>query len=492
MPIRKFLSLNSEKLSPDFSSSTVLCVGDVMLDRFIYGDVERVSPEAPVPVMRIKRDFSMVGGAGNVVNNLSSLGAQVIFISVVGDDDTGKIIEEHFQKLPNVTTKLFIEEHRKTSLKTRFIAQSQQLLRVDDEVISACSAQTEDQIAAFFHQYLSKIDVLILSDYGKGLLSSALCQAIITEAKGKIPIIVDPKGRHYNHYSGATLITPNLKEMCDVVGHSLQGDAEVLGAANKLREKFDIESVLVTQGSAGMLLVDNQGQSHKIHARAQEVFDVSGAGDTVVATLAASLAQKIPLVESSHLANIAAGIVVGKVGTAAVTINELKSSLQGSNHIETSKKIMSLSDIAQELKKWRHQGLRIGFTNGCFDLLHLGHIHLLQQSAKGCDKLIVGLNSDVSVKRLKGDTRPIQSEEVRSQVLAALSTVAAVIIFDEETPFKLIKDILPDVLIKGADYTVDQVVGADIVQAHGGQVMLVNLQPGHSTTATVAKLKAIS
>ena len=491
MPIRKFLSLNSEKFTLDFSKSTILCIGDVMLDRFIYGDVERVSPEAPVPIMRIKRDFNMVGGAGNVVNNLSSLGAQVIFISVVGDDDTGKTIKDHLQKLPNVTAKLLIEGHRKTPLKTRFIAQSQQLLRVDDEVISVCTAKTEDEIAALFQQYLSKIDVLILSDYGKGLLSSSLCQTIITAAKGKVPVIVDPKGRHYTHYSGATVITPNLKEMRDVVGHPLQDDADVLEAANELREKLDVESVLVTQGAAGMLLVDNQGQSHKIHARAQEVFDVSGAGDTVVATLAASLAHEIPLLESSYLANIAAGIVVGKVGTAAVTVNELKSSLHDNHHHETSKKVMSLSEITQELKSWRHQGVRIGFTNGCFDLLHLGHIHLLQQAAKGCDKLIVGLNSDMSVKRLKGDTRPIQNEEVRSQVLAALSTVAAVVIFDEETPLNLIKGILPDVLIKGADYTVDRVVGADIVQAHGGKVMLVNLQPGHSTTATVAKLKTI-
>ena len=472
----------------NFSNITALCIGDVMLDRFVYGQVERISPESPVPILKMNRDFTVVGGAGNVARNIASLGGNVIFIGVIGNDFTGDVLKKHLDELPNTQAILFAEANRQTIQKTRFIAQGQQLLRVDEETPNPCLDLTKQQILNYCKKALSECQVLILSDYNKGLFSKDLCQDIISLAKGKVPIVIDPKGRHYGHYKGATILTPNLKELSEVTGQSFKNQAQITEAGTILKNQLDIDSLLITQGSQGMTLLEGNKDPKQIPAVAREVYDVSGAGDTVVATLAVALANDVSLPDACRLANAAAGIVVGKVGTATLNAEELEVSFNHHTTVHTEQKVLPLSKAMEILKDWRRQGLKVGFTNGCFDLLHLGHLHILQESAAACDKLIIGLNSDSSVKRLKGDSRPVQNEETRSQVLAALGMVDLVIIFDEETPYKLISNLLPDVLVKGADYKIDKVVGADIVQAKGGEILLVEIKEGHSTTKTVTKM----
>ena len=477
-----------------FSRATVLCVGDVMLDHFVYGQVERISPESPIPILHQQHQFSMLGGAGNVIRNITALGGHVVFVSVLGHDHAGHVVEQQLQSLNTVQAHLFKENNRQTIQKTRFIAQGQQLLRVDEEAILPVAPQIEAEIINCVEHFLPTCQAVILSDYHKGLfnknLSLNLIQRIRLQA-AHIPIIVDPKGRHYQRYQGATILTPNLKELSEVIGHPLNTQPQIVQESRRLKGELNIESLLVTQGSQGMTLIEKDAEPCSFAAKAREVYDVSGAGDTVVATLALALATDYSLKEGCYLANEAAGIVVGKVGTATITQTELENSLNQHHPIHHSQKIMTLSQVQDSVKRWRYQGLKIGFTNGCFDLLHLGHLHILQEAAKKCDKLVVGLNTDLSIKCLKGDNRPIQNQETRAMVLAALSMVDAVILFEAETPIELIKGIHPDVLIKGADYTLDRVVGGDFVQARGGQVVLVDLQQGHSTTNTVTKIRAI-
>ncbi len=474
----------------DFSHATVLCIGDVMLDRFVYGQVERISPESPVPVLRMNRDFTVIGGAGNVARNISSLNANVIFIGVIGNDNAGSILKNHLDALPNTQSTLIVEPNRQTIQKTRFIAQGQQLLRLDEETPIPCALATEQKILELCERYIPKSQALVLSDYNKGIFSKDLCEQLIKLAHGRLPIIVDPKGRNYQQYKGATVLTPNLKELVDVSGKALKTQAEIIEVTQALQKELKIESILITQGSQGMTLFEGEKEPKHIPTQAREVYDVSGAGDTVVATLATSLASGVRLGEACRLANAAAGIVVGKVGTATVSAAELEKAMDHGQFLHTDQKVLTREQAFELLKDWRRQGLKVGFTNGCFDLLHLGHLHILQEAAAACDKLIIGLNSDVSVKIIKGDSRPIQNQETRAQILAALGMIDAVVLFDEDTPYNLISALLPDVLVKGADYTVDQVAGADIVQAKGGEVLLVTLKQGHSTTSTVERMSA--
>lgn len=471
-----------------FHNAHVLCVGDLMLDHFVYGTVNRISPEAPVPVLKTHRDFFTLGGVGNVVRNLSTLGCQVTFVGVVGDDQSGEQVTQLLNDLSKVETHLAKEG--RTSLKSRFIADTQQLLRVDDEIIGKASEKTIKFLKKAILSALPYVQGVILSDYGKGLLSSDLCQFVISEAKlANVSVIVDPKGEDYSPYEGATLVTPNAKELADVSPFVLNSEEAIEKALGDLKDRYHLEAVLVTRGAKGMSLLP-QDQKEVIHlpTQAQEVFDVSGAGDTVIATLSAAVCVGMKLEEAARLANIAAGIVVGKVGTATVTHEELKGAVLKVDH-ETPSKIMSLADAKNHVQNWRRKGLAVGFTNGCFDLLHLGHLHSLEQCRKVCDRLVIGLNSDASIQRLKGESRPIQSETVRSHVLAALEYVDCVIVFEDDTPLKLIETLLPDVLCKGADYTIDQIVGADVVRRNGGKVHLIDLKPGYSTTATVKKLQ---
>lgn len=476
-------------------NARVLCLGDLLLDRFVYGSVNRISPEAPVPVLKTSRDFLALGGAGNVVRNLSALECHTTFIGIIGKDEAGQKTQDLLEDLPNVTAHLTVEG--RTPFKSRFISSSQQLLRVDDEVFAVPSQATIDAIKVMVTDQLPHVKAVILSDYGKGSLPAELCQFIIHTAKSMgIPSIIDPKGQDYSRYNGATLLTPNEKELSEVSPLPMRSDEDVVQAMKRLKDLHELDAVLVTRGPKGMVLLppsEDTANAEALHipAQAREIFDVSGAGDTVIAALSAAVSMGHALEDAARLANIAGGIVVGKVGTAVVSHNELEDAVLQAESRAPSK-IMTLEDANHHAQVWRRQGLVVGFTNGCFDLLHLGHLHSLEQCKKACDRLIVGLNTDSSIKRYKGENRPIQAEIVRAHVLAALEYVDAVVLFEDDTPLRLIETLLPDALFKGADYTIDTVVGADVVQLNGGKVHLIDLKPGHSTTATVEKLSKIA
>ncbi|MBC7951192.1 MAG: D-glycero-beta-D-manno-heptose-7-phosphate kinase [Rhodospirillaceae bacterium] len=469
----------------------VLCIGDAMLDRFVYGAVDRISPEAPIPVLCIERETAMLGGAGNVVRNLVALGAAPAFVAVVGDDDAGREVGRLLGEHDGIDPCLVIENGRQTTIKTRFFASSQQLLRADCETRAALSKLSRDQVLARAGSLIAQAGAVVLSDYGKGVLSDGVVGELIARATaaGK-PVIVDPKGTDYSKYRGATLLTPNRKELHEATGLPTDSDEAVVTAARLLIDTCGVHGVLVTRSQDGMSLITDSGQIDHLPAEAREVFDVSGAGDTVIATLAAAVASGASLLEGARIANVAAGIVVGKVGTAVAYAAEVVTALHHDEILSAETKVLG-TDAAQELvDRWHRKGHKVGFTNGCFDLLHPGHVSLLGQAKGVCDRLIVGLNSDASVGRLKGPTRPVQSEASRATVLASLASVDLVVIFGEDTPLELIRTLKPDVLVKGADYTVETVVGAADVMEWGGKVVLANLVEGQSTTNTLKKLGA--
>lgn len=467
----------------------VLCVGDAMLDRFVYGSVDRVSPEAPIPVLLVEHEAAMLGGAGNVVRNLVALGAAPAFVSVVGDDAAGREITRLVGEHCEIDPCIVVEPGRQTTIKTRFFASSQQLLRSDRETRAALPEAMRDQILTRADRLIAAVAAVVLSDYGKGVLAPPVAGELIARARaqGK-PVIVDPKGTDYTRYRGATLLTPNRKELAEATKMPVDGDDAIVAAARHLIDTCDVESVLVTRSQDGMTLVTGTGEVHHLPAEAREVFDVSGAGDTVIATLAAAVGAGASLLDAARIANVAAGIVVAKVGTAVAYASELVSALHHDDLVSGEAKIRPLEGAAEVVERWRRKGLKVGFTNGCFDLLHPGHVSLLSQSKAACDRLVVGLNSDASVARLKGPARPVQSEAARATVLASLATVDLVVIFAEDTPLRVIEALKPDVLVKGADYTVDTVVGAAEVMGWGGKVVLADLIQGQSTTNTIKKL----
>ncbi|MBW6400119.1 D-glycero-beta-D-manno-heptose-7-phosphate kinase [Roseomonas sp. HJA6] len=467
--------------------ASVLVVGDAMLDRYVYGSVRRISPEAPVPVLAVDREVAMPGGAGNVVRNLTALGAAVAFVSVVGDDQAGSDLTGLIGGQPGVEPWLLVQGGRTTTTKTRFIANGQHLLRADQEVVQSIHPRLADRMVKIAGDAVAATAVLVLSDYGKGVLGGDTAKRLIeaAQAAGR-KVVVDPKGRDYGRYAGADLVTPNRSELAEATGMKVDTEDGIIAAMRALRDAHGFHAVLVTRSEDGMTLLEGD-RIHHFPAEAEEVHDVSGAGDTVVSTLSAAIASGRPLPVAARLANIAAGIVVGKVGTAVAREEELTEALTPERG--ALRKVMSRAAAAEQVERWRRRGWRIGFTNGCFDLLHPGHVHLLEQARSWCDRLVVGLNSDASVKRLKGPARPIQGEAARAAVLASLATADCVTVFDEDTPVELIRLLKPDVLVKGADYTVEQVVGGDIVQDYGGEVRLAQLLPGNSTTATVAKIK---
>lgn len=476
-----------EKLH-NLSKAKVLCVGDIMLDKFTYGSVDRISPEAPIPVLHIKEKSLSIGGAGNVVHNLHTLGSHVICVGVIGNDRQGKQIKQLLETMESPAAYLVETNEVGTTVKTRFIANHQQILRVDQEDVQAYSDAVIQEVLRHALPAVRDVDVLILSDYGKGVLTPESIKALITEAnRYHKPVIVDPKGSDYSIYKGATIVTPNRKELKEASRLSTNTDEEVTEAAKYITQHCGIANILATRSEQGMTLLEADGTVTHIPTFAQEVFDVSGAGDTVVATLASALAAGIPLKEAAYLANHAGGIVVAKVGTAPVHYHELVKALQD-KHFEPSRKIYTVEDAIPVIKDWQAQGLLVGFTNGCFDLLHLGHLSSFQQAHRACDRLIVAVNSDASVQRLKGPTRPVQSETVRANVIAALEYTSMVIIFDEDTPQQLIETITPNVMFKGKDYTVDKIAGAQHVLAHGGKVVLLDLEPGYSTTNTIQRM----
>lgn len=469
--------------------TSVLCIGDAMLDRFVYGAVDRISPEAPIPVLCIERETAMLGGAGNVVRNLVALGAAPAFVAVVGDDDAGREVGRLLGEHDGIDPCLVVENGRQTTIKTRFFASSQQLLRADRETKAPLTSLSRDQVLARSDRLIASSGAVVLSDYGKGVLSDPVVAELIARAtaQGK-PVIVDPKGTDFSKYRGATLLTPNRKELHEATGLPTDSDEAVVVAARLLIDTCGIHAVLVTRSQDGMSLITATGEIDHLPAEAREVFDVSGAGDTVIATLAAAVASGATLLEGARIANVAAGIVVGKVGTAVAYAAEVVSALHHDEILSAETKVLGMDSAREVVERWHRKGHKVGFTNGCFDLLHPGHVSLLGQAKGACDRLVVGLNSDASVGRLKGPTRPVQSEAARATVLASLASVDLVVIFGEDTPLELIRSLKPDVLVKGADYTVDTVVGATDVMEWGGKVVLANLVAGQSTTNTLKKM----
>jgi D-beta-D-heptose 7-phosphate kinase/D-beta-D-heptose 1-phosphate adenosyltransferase len=470
-----------------FGKASVLVVGDAMLDRYVYGDVTRVSPEAPVPILTVTREVAMPGGAGNVVRNLIALEAAAAFVSVVGDDQAGSDLTVLIGGQQRVEPWLLVQGGRTTTLKTRYIAQGQHLVRADREETIALPEKLAERLVRIALDAMAATSVTILSDYRKGVLSAGVAGLLIEGARGLgRKIIVDPKGTDYARYRGADIVTPNRKELAEATGMAVDSEAAIVAAAQSLLDRFGFGAVLVTRAEDGMTLVTPADVRH-YPGEAKEVFDVSGAGDTVVATLAAALAVDTPLFEAARLANIAGGIVVGKVGTAVARPSDILAALAPATG--ALRKVVTPAGAAEAAERWRMRGYKVGFTNGCFDLLHPGHVHLLEQCRAMCDRLIVGINADASVKRLKGPTRPAQGEAARAAVLASLASVDLVCLFEEDTPLNILKQIKPDLLIKGADYTRETVVGATEVESWGGRVALAELLPGHSTTATLARLR---
>jgi len=477
------------QLVEQLPNAKVLCIGDVMLDRFVYGSVTRISPEAPSPIIRVDRESARLGGAGNVARNATALGASVRFLSLVGDDLPGREVMEYVANDKGVEPYIQIERNRPTTIKTRYIAGGQQLLRSDNETTATLAAPTISNLSALAAQLAPDVSAIILSDYGKGVLHGDVVAATIAAARKAVkPVIVDPKGTDYSIYRGATVVTPNRAEAQAATGIDIQSDEDAIAAATKIITECGIENVLLTRSQDGMTLVTSKGEATHLPTEAREVFDVSGAGDTVVACLASAIAGGASLSDAARIANVAAGIVVGKIGTAVVYPDELISVLHHHDLMIGEAKLMPLDRMVDRVERWRRKGYKVGFTNGCFDLLHPGHLSLLQQARSNCDRLIVGLNSDASVKRLKGEARPVQSEAARAAVLGSLETVSGVVIFGEDTPITVIEALKPDILVKGADYTIDKVVGADIVQGYGGKVVLANLADGFSTTSTIARI----
>ncbi len=469
----------------------ILVVGDAMLDRFVSGDVERISPEAPIPVLRVRHENAMPGGAGNVVRNLAALGASATFIGVNGDDTAASELKATLAQHKGVSVDLIADATRPTTIKVRYLAGNQQMLRADWEANEPFAAHIGDAVLRTALAAISDCHAVVLSDYGKGVLADGRAAKIIAAAKdaGK-PVIVDPKGDDFGCYPGADLITPNRKELEHAAKTSAADDAAITAAALSLISANELGGMLVTRSADGMTLVDADGTAQHLPAESREVFDVSGAGDTVVAAVAAMIGAGAGIIDAARLANTAAGIVVAKVGTAAAYASEIIAALHHQDISDAEAKVLTETEALDRIARWRRQGLKVGFTNGCFDLLHPGHVALLAQARGACDRLIVGLNADVSVKRLKGEERPVQNEAARSAVLASLGSVDLVVIFSEDTPYELIGHLQPDVLVKGADYKIDQVVGADLVQGWGGQVVLADLKAGHSTTDTIRRMNA--
>ena len=475
-----------------FATARVLVIGDIMLDRYITGDVDRISPEAPVPVLRHKDTRQMLGGAGNVAANIASLGGQVDLVGLIGQDADGDAVRSIVKAWGVSDAKLVASTERPTSVKTRFLAQGQQVLRHDWERAEPASGDEQTALLNAFAACLEAADIVVLSDYGKGSAMPPVAPAVIAAARnaGK-RVLVDPKGRDFTIYAGASAVTPNRRELAEATGLSVSDDAAVEAACALLIQTCGLEAVLATRSEDGLSVIRAGAPAIHIPTEAREVFDVSGAGDTVVAALALGLAAGLDWGEAAELANVAAGVVVAKRGTAQVSPDELLAARhQGGSDTATefAALIAGRSEAARQVAEWQRAGLKVGFTNGCFDLIHPGHIALLAWARARCDRLVLGLNEDASVSRLKGPSRPVNDLAARATIMAALKPVDLVTAFGEDTPLELIQALSPDVLVKGADYTIATTVGADIVQARGGKVLLAPLIEGQSTTTIIARL----
>ncbi len=472
-----------------FQNRRILCIGDLMLDRFTYGRIERISPEAPVPVVRHAETRVMLGGVGNVARNIASLGGQAVLVGLVGTDAAGQELTALLPEAGQITDALVRSATRPTISKTRIIAGHQHVLRLDEEPPPALSEADAALLMARITAAMPGCHAVILSDYAKGVLSRAVVAHAIAQARALgLPVFVDPKQHDFAYYAGATVMTPNLRELRATTTAPVGTAEEVAAAARAGLAASGAEAMLVTRSEKGILLVTAEA-TDSVAAQAKEVFDVSGAGDTVIAVAALATAAGYALPQAMRFANAAAGVVVGKLGTATVDIAELAAALGGAEEPHGAG-LATLEQAQQQIARWRSRGLAVGFTNGCFDILHRGHVTMLAAARAKCDRLVLALNTDASVARLKGPTRPINPLEDRAVVMAALASVDLVVAFAEDTPLELIRALQPDVLFKGADYTLDTVVGADVVLARGGRVELIDLVPDRSTTAIIARSRS--
>lgn len=481
----------------DFAAATFLTekiqqlkiavIGDVMLDRYFHGEVKRISPEAPVPVTKIDSIKSVLGGAANVAANLAHLECKVYMGGVTGDDENRSLLEKLMDEAGIDHSGLVSSNKRKTITKMRVLGGNQQMLRLDFEETGDLYLEEISALSDWLENLLDNgLDGIIVSDYAKGVCSDSFCQWVIKQGKAyNIPVLIDPKGAYWSKYNGCDFITPNLKEMCEAAGCQRDNDDNaVVEMARSARQQFNIGNVVVTRSEKGMSLVNGNQVLHS-PAAAIEVFDVSGAGDTVAATLLAAVAGKVSLEDAIYLANRAAGIVVAKVGTYPVHRDELLKDLLAEDRKQgRGYRTLSWQEIASLAATWKACGEKIVFTNGCFDILHVGHVSYLEKAARLGKHLIVGLNTDASVRRLKGETRPLVHELDRARVLAALACVDAVVLFDQDTPTELIEKIHPDILVKGGDYKPDEVAGRE----YAGEVRIIDFEEGYSTTGVVEKI----
>jgi len=467
----------------------VACVGDLMVDRFVYGEVSRVSPEAPIPVLARSRELVMLGAAGNVARNVAALGGLVALTGLIGADSEAAEAQRLVAEEPGVEGWLVADPGRPTTLKTRFVSGGQQLLRVDTEASRPVAGEVEQRLVATVGKLAQGCGVILLSDYGKGAVTEAVITACLTAARATgAKLVVDSKARSFARYGAVDLIKPNAAELAHATDLPTTSDAEVEAALARALELWQAKAILVTRAAKGLSLAVRGETVRHFPTQPREVFDVSGAGDTTLAALGLALAAGAVVEDAIAFAQLAAGVAVSKVGTATVTPEELTEAAISAHMAPAEAKIATARRMVEEVARWRAKGLRVGFTNGCFDILHKGHVAYLAQARSWCDRLIVGLNSDESIRGLKGEGRPVNDLESRALVLAGLGTVDLVAPFEEATPIKLIEAARPDVLIKGADYTEEQVVGADLVKSWGGEVKLAQLVDGYSTTAAIARM----
>ncbi len=477
-------------LAGGFARLRVLVIGDLMLDRYIVGEVDRISPEAPVPVLRHAHRYERPGGAANVAMNLAGLGCQALLAGFWGDDAERRELEDLLGKAA-VDTVGVVSTALPTVSKTRIVGRTQQLLRLDIESTEPPATEDLQRLVERAEALVEKVHAVVLSDYAKGALTAELCARVIRRARELgIPVLADPKTPDLSKYTGATVVCPNLQELAQATGIPQQDIPAMLAAGETQRGEHEIAVLAVTMSERGMQVLSAAGSFHS-PARAREVFDVSGAGDTVIATLAAGFAAGLPLETAVELANLAAGVVVGKVGTAPIAHHELTALLTPSQQLGDAEKILGLEALLARVADWRANGETIVFTNGCFDLLHVGHVTLMEDCRRFGSKVVLGLNTDAGVRRLKGPARPVVGERDRARVMAALGAVDAVTLFDEDTPLALIEALAPDVLVKGGDYSVSTVVGHEMVLARGGRVEIVPTVEGFSTTGIVRKLQTV-
>ncbi len=477
-------SFEIEDFFSKMSNLNALVIGDLMLDEYVWGRTDRISPEAPVQVVDVVKEDMRLGGAGNVAVNLLELGCHVSVVSVIGDDLDGHKLVDITNNLNIKNDGIFLNQGRKTTRKTRVLSSNQQVLRIDRECRIDIDEEAGNAIIAYLETCRENFQVILVSDYLKGVLTNKVLKAIFAFSRLKgIPVVVDPKGENYSKYCGATLLTPNRKEVELATGVKIVDDSSLLEVGNSLMGELKLGALVITRSEEGMSIFTQEGVKH-LPTQAREVFDVTGAGDTVLALLGLGLAAGLNMMDAGWLSNIGAGVVVGKVGTSSVSSTEvLETAKQQYSDIE--QKIQTAKAMAVILEHKRAKGMKIIFTNGCFDLLHVGHVKYLQKARQLGDLLVLGLNSDASIRRLKGDKRPLLDESERAQILAALGCVDYLVVFEEDTPLELLQSIRPDVLVKGGDYQVEEVVGKELVESYGGRVELIQFVEDKSTTNIV-------